>query len=294
MYLKLVASMIIWGGTWVAGRVVSGSMAPFAASFLRFFFAALFMVFMTVRLEHRLPRLAPRDWGSVALMAASGIVAYNLLFFEGLKTVPAGRAAVIVACIPAVLALTSSILFKDRLPLSRALGIPLSLAGVATVISGGDYGALLRGGIGLGELCIFGCVGAWTVYTLAGKRAMARLSPLAAVTWSCIVGDLLLFAVAWPSGLFTQAAVAPPLVWISLLFLGIIATGLAFCWYYEGVKALGPSRAGIFINLVPVAAVLLGAVLLDEPVTWTLLGGGLLVIGGVWLVNRPAEKRKQA
>jgi drug/metabolite transporter (DMT)-like permease len=289
MYLKLVASMIIWGGTWVAGRVVSASMDPYPAAFLRFFFAALFMTFMTIRLEHRLPRLALRDCWNVALLAASGIVAYNVLFFEGLKTVPAGRAAVIVGCIPAVLALTSSILFKDRLPLSRVLGIPLSLAGVVMVISGGDYGSLLRGGVGLGELCIFGCVVAWTVYTLAGKKAMAGMSPLSVVTWSCIVGDAFLFAVAWPSGLFSQAAAAPPIVWISLLFLGVIATGLAFCWYYEGVKALGPSRAGIFINLVPVTAVLLGALLLDEPVTWTLLGGGALVIGGVWLVNRPSR-----
>ena len=129
---------------------------------------------------------------------------------------------------------------------------------------------------------------AWTIYTLAGKRAMDRLTPLAAVTWSCIFGNLLLFAAALPTGLFSEVAGAALLVWASLLFLGVIATGLAFCWYYEAVKAIGPSRAGIFINFVPVVAVLLGALLLGEPVTWTRVWGGCLVIAGVLLVNRPA------
>jgi len=81
MYLKLVAAMVIWGGTWVAGRVVSASMDPFSAAFLRFLFAVLFMIFMGVRVERRLPRLALRDCLAVALMGASGIFAYNLFFF---------------------------------------------------------------------------------------------------------------------------------------------------------------------------------------------------------------------
>ena len=73
------------------------------------------------------------------------------------------------------------------------------------------------------------------------------------------------------------------------LFLGVIATGVAFTWYYAGIKAIGPARAGIFINLVPVFAITMGYVILDEPVTSSLLSGGAMVISGVWLTNRPSS-----
>jgi drug/metabolite transporter (DMT)-like permease len=77
-----------------------------------------------------------------------------------------------------------------------------------------------------------------------------------------------------------------PRDWGHILFLGVIATGLAFTWYYQGIKTIGPARAGIFINLVPVFAVILGFIVLREPIYLSLLGGGALTLTGVWLTNR--------
>nr|WP_309550393.1 DMT family transporter [Desulfolutivibrio sulfodismutans] len=78
--------------------------------------------------------------------------------------------------------------------------------------------------------------------------------------------------------------------WLHLGFLGIMATGYGFFWYYEGIKALGASRAGVYINLVPVVAVLLGIILLNEPLGWPLAAGGLMVLFGVRLAQRPARR----
>ncbi|MFP5260216.1 MAG: DMT family transporter [Acidobacteriota bacterium] len=289
IYLKLVGSAVLWGGTWVAGRVLGRAMGPFSAAFLRFALASVFLYFLTARIEGRYPRLSRRELPWLLTLAATGIFAYNALFFAGLRTVPAGRAALIVACIPSVVALFSGLLFRETFPPAKLAGIVLSFFGVGFIVSGGDAAALFAQGLSGGDLCIFGCVAAWAAYTLAGKKAMERISPYRAVTWSCILGALMLLPPALALGLARDAAAAGPGAWGLVGFFGILATGFGFSWYYEGVKAIGPTKAGVFINLVPVVAVFLGWLLLGEPLSSALLVGGGLVLGGVWLTNRQAR-----
>ena len=293
IYAKLVGSAVLWGGTWVAGRVLSTYMGPFSAAFLRFALASVFLYFLTARIEGRFPRLARRDLPWLLTLAATGIFAYNALFFAGLRTVPAGRAALIVACIPSVVALFSGLLFGEAFTKTKIAGIALSFVGVGSIVSGGDPAALWATGLSGGDLCIFGCVAAWAAYTLAGKKAMERIAPYSAVTWSCILGAAMLLPPALGAGLLPDVARAGPVAWGCVAFFGILATGFGFSWYYEGVKAIGPTKAGVFINLVPVVAVFLGWLILDEPLSHALALGGLLVLAGVWLTNRrrPSQRR---
>jgi len=130
---------------------------------------------------------------------------------------------------------------------------------------------------------------AWTAYSVAGIRVMKRVNPLIAVTWSCILGTLMPIVPALTHGLLDDIARASLVDWGNILFLGVVATGVAFTWYYAGIRAIGAARAGIFINLVPVFAIAMGYVILDEPVTSALLTGGAMVISGVWLANRPVS-----
>jgi len=75
--------------------------------------------------------------------------------------------------------------------------------------------------------------------------------------------------------------------WIGILYLGFFGTVLGFFWYYQGIKAIGPSRASVFINFVPVSGVFFGWLMLDEAVNLSLLTGAALVLSGVYLTNRP-------
>lgn len=286
IYLKLVGSAVLWGGTWVAGRILGRYMGPFSAAFLRFALASAFLVFLTGRLEGGVPRLTRANFPWLLALAATGIFAYNALFFAGLRTVPAGRAALIVAAIPAVVALCSAVAFKERFTPLKACGIVLSFGGVGLIVSNGDPGRLLASGLSTGDLYIFGCVATWAAYTLIGKKAMEHVAPYGAVTWSCILGAAMLLPPALATGLWREASTAGPVAWGCLLFFGVLATGFGFSWYYEGVKAIGPTKAGVFINLVPVVAVFLGWCLLGEPLSHSLAVGGMCVLSGVWLTNR--------
>lgn len=277
---------VFWGGTFVAGRQLAPLIDPYGAALLRFLLASILLLAWLYWQLGRFPAIGRRQLLAVILLGASGVLAYNLLFFAGLQTVEAGRASLIIAANPVLIALASSWLFREHLGPVRILGIGLSVSGAMVVIGRGDILGLLSGGVGSGELMLLGCVVSWVVYTLIGRRVLRGMSPLLAVTYSSLVGTLLLAAATlWRGGIAT-AALADVRIWLNIAYLAVFGTVLAFVWFYKGVHALGAARAGQFINLVPVSGVCLGAWLLDEPVTWSLLLGGLLVLLGLWLTNR--------
>lgn len=286
VYPKLILTMAFWGGTFIAARIAVQTMEPFAAAFCRFAIASLCLVALTLRLEGTFPRLKSRQLPFLILLGLSGIFAYNAFFFLGLQTVPASRAALIVATNPVFIAIFSALLLKEPLTRLKVLGIALSLTGVTLVISGGDPAALLAGNSGRGDLYILGCVLSWSVYTLVGKRVMGELSPLVATTYACLFGTLALFSVAMVQGLVTDWTTFAPAAWLSVAYLGVFGTAAGFNWYYEGVLAIGSAKASVFINLVPVFAIALAVLLLGESITLPLVLGGALVISGVYLTNR--------
>jgi drug/metabolite transporter (DMT)-like permease len=248
IYAKLIGSVILWGGTWVAGRVLGRSMGPFSSAFLRFALASVFLVFLTARIEGRIPKLTRGNLPWLLTLAATGILSYNVFFFAGLQRIPAGRASLISASIPAVVALFSGLFFKEAFTLSKVAGIVVAFTGVSVIVSGGNPLALAARPPSTGDLCIFGCVLTWAAYTLAGKKAMEQVPPFASVTWSCLLGAAMLLPLALAHGLIRDMArpVQAPGVAVVFRFL---ATGFGFSWYYEGVQASarpGPAFSSIW------------------------------------------------
>ncbi len=286
VYIHLAMAAVFWGGTFVAGRHLVPLIDPASAAFLRFLLATLLLLGWLYSRHGRLPRVSLRQFFALLVLGLFGVVAYNLFFFRGLQSVEAGRASLIIAANPVVIALASRLLFRDRLGLVGGIGIALSVVGAMIVIGRGDIPALLAGGLGHGELMLLGCVFSWVSYTLIGKRVLHGLSPLIAVSYSSALGTLVLAALV-----FCQGGIAPELLislplWLNIAYLAVFGTVLAFVWFYKGVHAVGAARAGQFINLVPVSGVCLGAWLLDEPLSRSLLTGGILVLAGLWLTNR--------
>ena len=290
IYFKLVATALIWGGTFIAGKIAVQTLGPFTVAFLRFAIASVALWFVVQRVHGKIPPLHRKQQIAVLGLGLTGIFGYNALFFGGLQTVEAGRASLIIALNPVAIALGAVVFFKDTLTPKKTVGIVISLLGALWVISRGDLSILMSGGFGWGELMIIGCVISWMSYTLIGKSVMRTLSPLVASAYACWVGAALLFPAAWYEGMWTTLLSARPdalmSAWLSVLYLGVLGSAVGFCWYYDGLKVLGPAAASAFINLVPVSAIGLAALLLHEPLTPSIAGGAILVILGVSITNR--------
>lgn len=285
VYLKLTLTALFWGGTFIAGRAIAREVEPFSGSFLRFLIASVLLLILTVRVEGRLPAIKRGQLLPLALLGATGIFAYNILFFLGMRSVEAGRAALIVATNPIVITIFAVIFLRERLSPSRLAGVFLSITGAGVVISRGNP-LLFTTQAGLGELLIFGCVLSWVAYSLIGRQVMRDLSPLAAVTYSSLLGTLALLPGALWEGLPASIPHYTLGQWSALLYLAIFGTVIGFLWYYEGIKKIGPSRAAVFINLVPVSAVFLSWLILGEPLSLPLFLGAALVITGAYLANK--------
>ena len=286
VYVTLVLTAMFWGGTFVAGRIVMQDAGAYSVAFLRFAVASVLLLGLTYRMEGRLPAVKRRDIPGIALLGLTGIAAYNIFFFKGLSRIEASRASLIVATCPVFIALFSSIFFKEKFSIVRVLGIILSVTGAIVVVSRGNPLKLFDDRIGLGEVFIFGCVLCWTAYSLIGKAMMKELSPLVLVTYSAVVGTAGLFVPALREGMLQNAAGWSIEDWLCILYMGVFGTVIGFVWYYKGLKKIGPVKAGLFINLVPVWAIIFAYLILKEPLTPSLFAGAALVIGGVCLTNR--------
>ncbi|MDD2886063.1 MAG: DMT family transporter [Dechloromonas sp.] len=285
-YPKLVAAMFFWGGTWIAGRVIAQELtAPLAVASLRFVLSGAIVAGVLLLSEGHLPLpQSGRDWGLVWALGFFGIFLYGLCFFFGLQRISAGRGALVVALNPAVVVILAWLSGKERMTTRKALGSLIALAGCLTVIGNGDPLALLKGGIGLGEWLILGCVASWAAYTFIGGQATQRFSALATTLYASLSGALLLGLAALWQGNIDPAAWSWR-VWASMGFLSLFGTAIAYTWFTAAVHQLGAGHASVFINLVPVFAVLQATVLLDEHLGLAVLAGGLLVISGVWLTT---------
>lgn len=289
-YLKLWLTAMFWAGAFIAGKHVSDHLGPFAIAFLRFALASVLLLAL-VRVRYGvLPRLDRKQTLAVLLLGAIGVFAYNALFFKGLSLIEAGRASVIVATSPAFIAVGSAAFFRERLGLVRLSGVLLSVLGAAVVVSRGDLREVLTGGAGLGEALIFGCVLSWAAYSLIGKTVMRELSPLVAVCYSIVAGSVALFIAACLDGLGNDILRATALDWLAIVYMTVFATVLGFVWFYEGVCEIGPTRASLCINFVPVFAVLLAWLLLRESLTISLALGAALVLSGTYLTNRVSRR----
>jgi len=285
IYIKLLLTAIFWGGTFIAGRVIAGHVNPFAAAFLRFVVASVFLVFLTVKKEGFPRRLDKNKIFFLFLLGATGVFAYNLFFFKSLQLIGAGRASLIIANNPIFIALFSVLFFAEKLTPLKIAGILISVSGAVYAISGGNPVSILSGGLGLGDVYIFICVCSWVSYSLIGKKAMKELSPLSAVSGAAVVGVLMLLVPALQSGMMAEIPLYRPVDWAAVFYLGFFGTVLGFVWYYDGINTIGPARAGLFINFVPLSAIALGYLFLGETVTISLLIGASLVITGVYLTN---------
>jgi len=288
VYAKLTAVALVWGGSFIAARVVAQEMPTFTAALWRYVIATTALVALSFVLERGLPRLSRAQALGICLLGVTGVVLYNVLFLYGMQSVPASRGSLIVATVPAATLLGGALFLHEPLTLRKGAGIAVALLGVAIELGRGNPLAMFQGHVGIGEAALFGGVLAWAAYTLLGRRLLTELSPLAATTYAALIGTVLLAALCLATGDLAVPA-ANQRGWLSLLFLGLLGTALAYIWFYDGVHAIGPARTSVFVNLVPIAAITFAVLLLNEPLLPSMIVGAVLVVSGVFIINWPAR-----
>ena len=254
-------------------------------SFARYVIACVALLTAAFALEGGLPKLTPRQLFGTVVLGLLGVFAYNLFFMGALARLPASRAALIIALNPVITISLSSVVLGERLSPLRWAGVAVALVGVWIVVSHGDIVSVAAASVGIGELFMLAAVTSWALYTVIGRQVLKGLSPLAATNYAALWGTLMLGAVAAPHFGELSAQQFGWKVIVSLLYLGVLGTAVAFVWYYTSIKRLGASVSAIFTNLVPVFGVAISVLLLGEPLLPSMLIGGAVAICGVMMVS---------
>jgi len=282
--------VLFWGSAFAVVKVGLDYSPPVIFAGLRSMLGGLAMVLAALWWGGS-PTLR-RDWPVFVLLAL-----FNVVLFIGLQTyailyLPSGSAAVLVYLQPILVGLLAWLILGETLTAARILGLLLGFSGIVAVSAGsisGAENAISPTGV------VFGAASAlsWALGTVYFKKYEARVSTLWAVAVMFLAGGVVLTALGVlvePLGeiSWTGAFVA------SLLYSGLVGTSLAWVIWFALVRAGEASRVASYIFAVPLTAVLIGVVFLDEPLGYTLLIGAAFVVSGIYLVNRePVKKTKE-
>lgn len=287
VYLLVAFSALFWGANFVLAGPVLADLSPEWAAASRFLLAAALMMGLAWSRGEALFGLARRHAGTYLLLGLVGIAAFNLLFFTALQTTSASNGALIMATNPLLTALLAAPLLGERPDMRQLAALPVALLGVAVVIAQGDMTRLLGWKISVGDGLMLAANLAWALYNVFSRRHMPAASSVANTALIMLAGAVLLTLVAGGGGEPPALPGAKALFALAAMVLG--GTILAYLFWGMGIQHLGAGRTAIFLNLVPVFAMLIGAGLGTAP-TPAQLVGGMLVLGAVSLTMLPSRR----
>lgn len=284
-WTRLTITAVFWAGAFFAAKEAVRNGPPVTTAFLRFSLAGFLLLGICfLRREILVPwRALPR----LLAMAGVGIFLYNLFFFEGLRRTSALNGSLIASANPAITALLSGVFARERTTGAQWAGIFVSFTGVVFVLSGGSLEALLALRFNPGDLLIVGSATCWAVYSILARRVLKEAGSVIITAFACLAGSVLLSPLAFRE---TGAGwLDSPVFWACILYMAVFPSGIAYVWWNDGVREIGPARASVFINLVPVFVMILSVFSGTLPQTGQVLGGALVLVG-VYLTARPAAR----
>jgi drug/metabolite transporter (DMT)-like permease len=168
-------------------------------------------------------------------------------------------------------------------PTRRAVaGLVVALVGIVVV---GDPAGNVDSTRLIGDALFLGAAISWAVYTLAGRRAVARYGSISSNVYATACGAVLLVPVSFFDGGWSPLGRAPAQAWGAVAYLSLGGTVLGFVAFYEGVRLIGSARTSSFALLVPIFGVLSSVLVLGESLRPSLVVGGVIVLAGLWLVE---------
>ncbi len=288
-FVMLTLTTLFWGGNTIAGRLAVGEVSPMMVVFLRWLIvAAIFVPLFWSRIRSDWPLMRPY-FARMILMAAFGFVGFNSLFYIAATQTTAVNLGIIQGSVPIIVLIGSVIAFGTKVRVLQVLGILLTLVGVTIIAAQGSLDVLLSLAVNPGDgYMLLSCV-LYSGYALA-LRDRPKISGL---TFFAVLSGISVLA-SIPGLIFevsTGTAQLPSFDgWLVVLYIAVFPSCLSQIFFMRGVDLIGPARAGVFVNLVPIFAAALAVTILNEPFKWHHGVALTMVLGGIWLSERKAGR----
>lgn len=288
-YLAALFTVIVWGASFIATKVAIRDISPVSVVWLRFTMGVSILGgAVIVRRQFSLPRR--NEILYLAILGFLGITFHQWLQSTGLVTAQASTTAWIVATTPIFIALLGWLALKEKLGFGRVLGIFLAAIGVLLVVTRGQFSTIILGKFGTpGDKLVLVSSFNWAVFSILSRYGLQKNPATRMMFFVMGFGWIFTSILFFGTSSLNEISHLSRDGWIGVAFLGIVCSGLAYIFWYDALKALPASQVGVFLYLEPLVAVLVAFVILGEPFGLASLMGGILILLGVWMVNRIAS-----
>ena len=284
--LLLSLATLGWAGNTIAGRLAVGEVSPLVIVFMRWtiVFAILLMT-KRKELPVALPKLKGK-WPWVFMMGALGLSFFNTLFYTAPQSTTAINLGLIQCAMPMFILIGVTLILKTKLTFGQIIGTILTMAGVLLIISKGDFSLLVGLQINKGDWIMLGACIFYAGYTIGLQNRpdidnMTMMTVFAGAAWVLSIPILLIEVTQgtaqWP---------ATQLAWLIVLFISLIPSFMSQVFYMRGVDLIGPDRAGVYSNLVPIYSAALGVLILNEAFGFYHCLSITIVITGLTVISR--------
>jgi drug/metabolite transporter (DMT)-like permease len=284
--IEALLTVVIWGASFVATKVALRYTNPDVVVWLRFSMGVVILgIAVIARRKFSLPE--KRDWPYLALLGFLGITFHQWLQSTGLVTAQATTTGWIIATTPVFMAMFGWLGLKEKLFWLQLAGILLSAMGVLLVVTQGDLVQLASGKFGtVGDILVLISAPNWAIFSVLSRRGLHKYPATLMMFYVMVFGWLFSSILFFSQGGLNQIGHIPWEGWMGIAFLGIFCSGLAYIFWYDALQVLPVAQTGAFLYLEPVATVIVAALILGEQLFIATLVGGVLILAGVWLVNR--------
>jgi drug/metabolite transporter (DMT)-like permease len=286
--LKAFVTILFWGASFIATKVALREVTPVTVIAVRFGMGVLVMLALLG--WRRQFRLAARpDLLQLALLGLAGVTFHQLLQSFGLLTTTATNSGLIVALTPVFTAMLAWGLLGERLTVSQALGLAIASFGAVVIVGRGFDLAMVLERAAPGDALLLISAANWALFTTLSKRMLGKYPPVVMMAHVMAFGWLAFLPLLAIEGGWRALPAVSASGWWSLLFLGVGCSGVAYALWYDALAETRATSLASFLYIQPVVTVVAATVILSEPVSAAVAGGGGAILAGVWLVNSGRE-----
>jgi drug/metabolite transporter (DMT)-like permease len=279
-----------FGGTAAAvTRYVVGAIDPVTIAAFRFGIGVAVLLPLALLLRSALPR--GRDWIGTGLLGVMFFAVFFVFYNIAMAYTAAARGALALSTLPLWTMVVAALLGAEALTARKTLGVLIAVGGVAIALLAGLAAA--PAGAWRGDLIMLGATLCMAFYNVWSRPFIARSSPLGFVTASMGAGAACLVIVAALSNGFAVTQSFTAAQWIAVIYLGVFGGAAAFFLWVLALRMTTPTRVANTMTVNPIAASLLAAVILSEPIGWNLVLGLVAVAAGIWVASTAATETKK-
>ena len=280
-YLLIILAMITWGIAWTNAKIVSEYIDVELIIFFRFIFSTL--TFIPILLIMRIPIYNNSLPKRSIIICSILFLLYNYCFFKGTNIGYAGLGGVFVTTTnPIITYLLESIYFRSRMNKKEILGISLGFIGGVTIIRIWDLS--IENIFLSGNIYFIGCSIIWSIMTIIMSRSQKNISSILFIFWCYAITSILILPIITPTEIYLIFSMDLRF-WINFMMVSFVAMTFGTSIYIYSTSKLGSKKSSAFIFLIPVIALSTSVLILNEPITLSLVLGGFTTIIAVYILN---------